>query len=176
MENKTNYSIKNSRGGFSLIEMLFYVALLSLALVGLFETLIAITRSYGSLKNTMTIEREASTLLERILRESRNANEIDTSSILSVNPGKLILSTTSATGTPRTVEFSMNDGKLVYKENGNLIGNLTSGRTLVTNLIFKGIATGRSSGVKVDMTIESGSGQTKKTENFYATAVLRDSY
>ncbi len=164
-------------GGFSLVEMLFYVAILTFALLAMLQTLIVITRSYAVLKSVQRIEQESAFSLERLVREVRNANAVDDAgSTLGTSPGKLLLNSTDTAGTARTVEFSVANGKLSLKENGVVTGVLTSSTTAVTNLVFRKITTARSKGVKIEMTFTSGTGRTLRTENFYATAVLRDSY
>lgn len=163
--------------GFSLVEMLFYVVILSFSLLAVLQTLIVLTRSYGILKNVQSIEQESAFSLERLVREVRNANAIDdVGSTFGTTPGKLLLNSTDVSGTARTVEFSVVGGKLSLKENGVVTGVLTSSSTAVTNLVFRKITTTHSKGVKMEMTFTSGSGLSARTENFYTTAVLRDSY
>ncbi len=164
--------------GFSLVEILFYVVILSFALLAVTQTLMVITRSYGILKSVQSIEQEAAFSLERLMREVRNANAIDDAgSILGTTPGKLFLNSTEmSSGAPTTVEFSVVNGNLSLKENGVVTGTLTSSATAVTALVFRKINTARSQGVKIEMTLTSGTGTAARTENFYATAVLRDSY
>lgn len=163
--------------GFSLVEMLFYIALLSLALLAVTETLILVTRSYGNLRSVQRIEQEAGVSLERMVREIRDAQSVNgASSVFDSHPGKLLLNTTNASGATRTVEFFLDNGKLSLKENGVVLGALTSAKTGVTNLIFRTITTARSQAVKIEMTLQSGNGSALRTEHFYATAVLRDSY
>jgi len=167
----------SAQRGFSLVEMIFYVALLALALYAVTETLLIMVRSYGSLRSTQRIEQDAGVALERMLREIRDASAVqDAGSVLGAHPGELLLTTTNASGTPRTVEFLLSNGALQLWEDGVLSGSLTGGKTSVTNLIFRKISTTRSTGVRVEMTVESGSGSRLRRENFYGTAVLRDSY
>ncbi|MDO8620449.1 MAG: prepilin-type N-terminal cleavage/methylation domain-containing protein [bacterium] len=166
-----------SKRGFSLVEMIFYVIILSFALVAVMQTLIVVTRSYGVLRSEQRIEQEAAFSLERITREIRDASGIDDAgSIFGTHPGKLLLNSTDALGVARTVEFSVDTGKISLKENGVVTGLLTSGKATVTNLVFRKITTTRSKGVKVEMTLSAGTGVAARTENFFTTALLRDSY
>ncbi len=173
----SNFEFRAWKRGFSLIEMLFYVVILSFSLLAVLQTLMVLTRSYGILKSVQSIEQESAFSLERLVREVRNANAIDDAgSTFSTTPGKLLLNSTDVSGSARTVEFSVVNGKLSLKENGVVTGVLTSSSTAVTNLVFRKITTARSKGVKIEMTLTSGSGPSSRTENFYTTAVLRDSY
>lgn len=169
--------IHNSARGFSLLETLFYVAILALSLLAVMQTLAVVTRSYAVFRAAGRIERDAALSLERMMREIRDANDIAAAgSAFGAHPGRLLLNTTTAAGAARAVEFYVNSGALSLKEDGVISGPLTSGNTTVSNLVFRNIATARSKGVKIEMTISSGSGAAARSENFYATAVLRNSY
>jgi hypothetical protein len=157
--------------------MLFYVALLALLLLIITETLLILVHSYAVLRSAQRIEADAGIALERLLREVRDAESItDAGSSFGVNPGKLLLSTSDVSGNPRTVEFYLTNGHLFLKENGVESGMLTGAKTTVSNLVFRKIITTRSTGVKFEMALESGTGTDKKSISFYGTAVLRNSY
>ena len=169
--------LRTYQRGFSLVEMLFYVALLSLSLLAVMQTLVVVTRSYGVFKAAQHIEQEASAAGERMIREIRDANGInDAGSALSSHPGKLLLTSTDASGVPRTVEFSLSGSQLSLKENGVVTGLLTSPKTSISTLVFRKITTTRSKGIKIEMILQAGSGVASTTEKFYITAALHDSY
>ena len=171
------FMIHHSARGFSLVEMLFYIALLSLSLLVVMQTLVVVTRSYRVFKVAQHIEQEASAAVERMVREIRDANGVDdVGSTLGSHPGKLLLASTNASGAPRAVEFSLSGSQLSLKENGVVTGLLTSVKTTISTLIFRKITTTRSKGIKIEMILQAGSGVASTTEKFYATAVLRDSY
>ncbi|MDO8594048.1 MAG: prepilin-type N-terminal cleavage/methylation domain-containing protein [bacterium] len=167
----------SSQRGFSLVEMLFYIAILSLALLVVTQTLVVLMRSYGVLRGAQHIEEDVGGALDRMVREIRDANGVDDAgSVLGTHPGKLLLNTTTLAGAPRTVEFSLSAGQLLLKENGVVTGFLTSSSTSLSSLIFRKITSVRSKGVKIEMTMQSGTSTAARSENFYSTAVLRDSY
>src|SRR3989338_4816232 len=115
------------RRGFSLVETLFYVAILSFSLLAIMQTLIVVTRSHGVLRSAQRVEQEASISIERMIREIRDGESIDDAcSVFSAHPGKLLLHSTNVSGLPRTVEFSLSGGKLSLKEDGVAVGLLTS--------------------------------------------------
>lgn len=163
--------------GFSLLETLFYVALLALSLFVVMQTLLVLTRSYATFRAVGRIERDSALSLGRLVRETRDANNIaDAGSVFGAHPGRLRLDTTTAAGAALTVEFSVNGGALLMTENGVALGALTSSTTNVSNLVFRKITTARSQGVKIEMTLSSGSGAAARSENFFVTAALRNSY
>lgn len=177
LRHNSGFILHNSSSGFSLVEALFYVVILSFALLAIMQTLIIVTRSHGVLRSAERIEQEAGIAVERMIREIRDSNDIDDAgSVFNAHPGKLLLNSTTVAGLPRTVEFSLNGGKLSLKENGVVTGLLTSAQTNISNLVFFKIGTARSKGVKVEMAMQSGTSTSARTEQFYSTAVLRDSY
>lgn len=171
------FSIHNSTRGLSLVETLLYVALLALSLLVVMQTLLALTRSFAVFRAAARIEQSAALSLERVVREVRDAQSIsDAESVFGAHPGRLLLNTTTTTGAARTVLFSVSGGALMLTEDGAITGSLTGSTTNVSNLVFRKVTTGRSTGVKIEMTLSAGSGFAARSENFYVTAVLRDSY
>lgn len=163
--------------GFSLVETLLYTAVLSLVLLVVAETTIAVIRSTRTLRVAWRIERDAGFALERMVREIRDAESVNLGqSVLGAHPGALALNTTNTSGEARAVLFSLTNGALYLTEDGVVVGPLSSEEVTVSNLIFRHILTGHSEGVKIELALSSGSGGALRTENFYATAVLRDSY
>lgn len=167
---------RGTRKGFSLVEMLFYVALLSLSLLAVSETLSTVARSYARLRTAEYIGQDAASSLDRIVRAAQAAKSFGAGSVFATSPGTLELISQTATGTPKTSQFYLSGGGLYLKENGTVIGRLTSDKTSVSNLVFYSLSTARSKGLKVEMTISGGSAPAARSEKFYATAILRDSY
>lgn len=160
-----------------MVETLLYTAIFSFMLVVIAEALIAAVRFTGTLRVAARIERDAGLALERMVREIRDAQSIDaTASVLGTHPGTIALYTTNASGGARTVQFYLENGVVYLTEDGAVVGPLSSAGVTVSNLIFRRAATPRSEGVKIELTLQSGSGQAARSENFYATVVLRDSY
>lgn len=163
--------------GFSLVETLLYTAIFSLMLLVVTETLIAAVRHSGTFRAVARIEQDAAAMLERMVREVRDAESVNVAaSTLGAHPGTLALNTTNASGGARAVKFHLDNGVAYLTEDGSITGPLSSGAVTVSNIVFRRIVTSRSEGVRIELTLQSGSGQAARSENFYATAVLRDSY
>lgn len=159
--------------GFSLLEMLVYVTILAMLMVIVVTVLTSVTKSYASLKASKNLNHAAVVSLERMTREIRGANSLVTaSSVLDASPGKIYL---QGEGTD-SIEFYLDSGVLKMNMNGVYEGPLTSDETTVTDLVFTHSSTDESEAVRIDMTIESGTGDKMKTERFYSTVVLRGSY
>ena len=164
---------RNFNKGLSILEALIYIAILSIVSVVIVDVALVMTKAYGSFRVTQNIERAGLSSLDRIIREIRDAESIDLSaSVLGTHPGTLTLNTTDSSGNARTVEFYLQNEVISLKENGIANGALMNTNASTTNFIVRRIVNAHSEGVKIEMTISSGA----KSENFYATAVLRNSY
>ena len=168
---------KNSAKGFSFMEMVIYVTILVFIVVVLISTMLVISKTYKKVSVGRTIETSAVLALDRTTREIKNSNSIDaTGSVFDSNPGSITLSGLTATGSPRTVKIYAENNILKIMENGTYRGQLTASNTSVTNFVLKKIDHDSSDAVKIEMTIQSGTGEYQKSENFYATAILKGSY
>lgn len=169
--------MSTSHSGFSLIELLVYVAVFATALTLIVGTALGLSRAYGGVSNLSRVERDGTAILERVTREVRGAGSIDIgASALGVNPSKLVLNITDDAGAARTVEFSVSNSALRLKENGTDSGALTGSKVTVSSFVARRISTGGSEAVKVELALQSGVGTASTTKKFYATTILRNSY
>lgn len=164
----------NKVEGFSLVEMLIYIAILVMMLAVIMNTIVSLTGAERVIKSLRNVENSATSGMERVVREVRQAESVNTSlSILGSNPGTLVLEGTDALGNPRTVEFYLSSGKLLLKENGLDIGALTQADAQVSNLTFYLFSASDAEGIKTEMTVESGTSTYYRSERFYSSAILR---
>ncbi|OHA88632.1 MAG: hypothetical protein A3C70_03480 [Candidatus Zambryskibacteria bacterium RIFCSPHIGHO2_02_FULL_43_14] len=160
--------------GFSLVEMLIYIAILALMLSVIMNIVVSTIRSERIIKVLRNVEDSAILSLERITRETRQAGSVNlNSSILGSSPGKLVLEGTDAGGNPRTVEFYLSSGKLFLKENGVDTGALTQADARISSLIFHLFSGSNSEGIRTEITIESGTSTHFRSDNFYSSTLLR---
>lgn len=158
------------------MEMLIYIAILVLIMVVVLNILFNLISSQKKFKSARSVENSAAYTLERINREIRNAQSVDTlSSIFGTNPGTLKLIGTDSNGNPRTVEFFVSSSTVHIKENGIDLGRLSQADGRVTNLTFTHITNTHSDSVRTVIAIESGTTTNYRAENFYATTILRGS-
>jgi len=144
--------------GFSLVEVLVYIAVFAVSLSLIVGTALALARSYRGVSGTAAVERSAVAVLERLTRTAR-----ESVSVGAVGEA-LVLNTTSG----GAVEFFVQNGALRFKESGVDKGALTENAVVVSSFVAQKIATGRSEAVKIILTINN--------KNFYATTVVRNSY
>ncbi len=160
-----------------MIEMLAYIFILTLLVAVVIYTLITMNNLYRSIKSSAGIEATAHVALERMVREIRGASSVDIAqSTLNSSPGQITLNTVDDNGATTTIQFFLTGQTSRIKEAGIDIGPLSSAGARVTSLTFRRIATSTSEAVKIEMTVESGQGQSYRSSSFYSTAVLRGSY
>ncbi|MFZ2303483.1 MAG: hypothetical protein WAV98_01675 [Minisyncoccia bacterium] len=183
------YSIFNIRHsiqrGFTLVEMIIYIAFFAVLSVLSINATILVMKSFYTLRINQSISQSATTALERMSREIRNAYDIDTlNSTLTTSPGRLTLLTKTDAGALTTAEFYVTAGNQINMKVGGVDnGSLMTKTVTATNLVFRSITTTNASttvskAVKIEMTLrdsrDTRSGFTKEVK-FYDTIVLRGS-
>src|SRR3989338_10209773 len=168
---------KNSQGS-SLLETLIYAAILGMVAIFTTDSILAMMKSYTSVKMSRDLNFSASVAMERMANEIRLANDIDEAgSVLAVSPGKLKLNTIDGSGFATTIEFFLSGTGIFVKEGSSASEALTASTTEITSLIFSKItASTVSKAVKISLTAKAKGGRMEKTEKFYNTAILRGSY
>lgn len=160
---------KNS--GFSLVEMVVYVTLLTLILLALVNIVFSFTKSYEQLGALRAAENTGMNAMERMVRDIHAASSIDVGdSTLSTSPGVLTLLIGAS-----TTEFYTSNGEIRVKVDGTDIGPLSVSSAKITSLIFRQIATSTAQAVKIDMTVQGTVGSSVKTKTYHATAILKNS-
>lgn len=161
--------------GFTLMEILIYIAVLTgLSVLGV-NSILTITRAFGTVRLTRSIDTSAAVAMERMIREIRLASNIDPTSEFDQPDGVLKLNA----GLPTAIEFSTTtDLVLTVKEGGTSEEDLTQSGIEVTSLIFRKISPSENSrAVKIEIELRGTKGGFQKSEKFYGTAtVLRGSH
>jgi len=170
-------SSKNKQHGFSLIEIVVYVALFSTLSAVAMASLFASIKSFNELRISRDINDSSVTIMERLTRDIKSATAIDyANSTFSATPGRLTLSTRNASGTALTVEYYVATSTLRIKENGVDVGSLMSAKTRVSGLVFRQINLGNTIGIKTELHLTSSRGSVSDVDHFYNTSILRGSY
>lgn len=163
--------------GFSLVEMLVYIAILTLLVGVLISSLRAIVTTYRHIKVSRTIETSALTALERITREIKNGSSITVgSSSFGTASSSITVVGKNASEVSKTTYIYLQSGVLRINEDGTPKGQLTSSSTVVTNFTLNFINQTASDAVKIQLTLQAGQGAYQRQETFYSTAILRGSY
>lgn len=160
---------KNS--GYTLLEILVYASLLALVIALMANSIASLTRVFITIKGERVIRASAEAALERIVREVRFAETVNTgASTLDTHPGTLVLTTIDPfTEAAQTITFSIASSRITVQKNANSVDYLTPDNVAVTNLVFRHMINGTvSQAVRTELTVEG--------KNFYSTSVLRRSY
>ncbi len=162
--------------GYTVLEILIYIAILGLLSATAVTTLVAMQRSLNQIRVTRNLNAATAVALERMTRTIRDASSINAAaSIFDISPG--VLSITGSETPSHTYTFSMAGGALFLAVDANAATALTPSGIVVTNLVFRRITAGTiSEAVKIEMTVESSSGRATTSQNLYDTIVLRNSY
>lgn len=166
------------RHGSSLLETLIYAAILGLVSVFATGSILAMMKSYASVKMSRDLNSSASTAMERMANEIRLANSIDDAgSVFGASHGKLKLNTTDDLGVIVAIEFFLSGTGVFVKEGAGVPEALTASSTEIISLVFNKITSSTiSKAVKIDLTARAKGSRMEKTEKFYNTAILRGSY
>lgn len=169
-------SFHKKQSGFTLVEMIIYIAFFALLSTLAVEATLVVMKSFYTLRLTQSVNQSATVALERLSREIRNAYDIDvTQSTFGTNPGRLMLNTKDASGANTTMEFYVAGGQLGLREGGVDKGALVTKSVILTNLVFRSIATPNSKAIKIEATLQDSRSVMTQTVKFYDTIVLRGS-
>ncbi|MBI1998944.1 MAG: prepilin-type N-terminal cleavage/methylation domain-containing protein [Parcubacteria group bacterium] len=173
------YHLKPS-DGFTLLEAIVYIAILSLMFVVITHTAIVATAAFGKSRVKSALAAEGFVAMDRILREIRLAHGIDgEASVFGAHPGVLKLKTrvSAADATETTRTFALSSGRLYIEEASGETAPLSGGGIEISELTFVLIGTPDSPrAVRVMLVGESAYKALRDTRKFYGTAVLRGRY
>ena len=168
--------IKNRKenSGFSLVEMIIYVALLAVLVGAVTWSIASILHSYNRMKDERSVENSAVASMDRMIKEIRNSKSIDLAhSATSTANGYLTLNDFDSSGNPTTIKFYLQNNRIYVDQGGVQLGPLTLENTTVPSLVFRYFTNASSTGVKVEMAIQAS---TTPVDYFYDSAILRGSY
>jgi type II secretory pathway pseudopilin PulG len=168
-----------SMRGFSLVEMIVYIAFVSIFSGLVVEGLLTSMRIFADFQLTREVNSTATTAMERMVREIRTANDVDiANSVLGTNPGRLTLKTLDSNGLATTTEFFVDAAseRIKIKEGGVDAGFLSSQKVATDILIFDVITNARTKAVTIRLQLSAVHLPQEKIKTFYSTATLRGSY
>ncbi len=171
--------VDRNKRGFTLVEMLIYVGLCAVLMVGLVNAMLLLTDAYRTVKTARKMESSAITLMDRIIREARRSTGINAGAF-DVPNGSVTLEAGSSTSPYLT--FYLQDGRAYITDEGDS-SPLTDSDIVVESMVFSryplyNVQFATSSVLlRVDFTINSGSSTPNfTTRSFYGSAILRGSY
>jgi prepilin-type N-terminal cleavage/methylation domain-containing protein len=165
----------NWDSGFTLIEMLVYVAIFSIIVGALVSFMLLMSQSRINNQIVLEVNGQGTEVVRVITQALRNAVNINTPAT-STSASLLSINTTLASTTPTT--FTITSGVLYKTEGINPSVALTNSKVIVSNLNFSNLSKTATFGtVRVSFTISDNSAsaqaQYNYSANFYASASLR---
>lgn len=163
--------------GFSLLEMVIYVAILAVIAAVVVGSLLPLARSYREVVMALSINNAASAALERMVRDIRAASAIAPGSVFNTSPGVLVLTSTDGGGNPTTITFDVSGSAVRITEGAGTPYALTGSAATISSLTFISQANATTSTtIGIDMTVSATVGQATRTSRFVSSATLRNSY
>lgn len=171
----TNMKQRSYTKGFSLIEMLVYVSVMTVIFLIVVQTVLLFTSSYHRLTALRTLDHSASDSMERMTRDIRNATSVDAlNSVFGGTTGSLsVVANLNSVST--TTKFYLVSQALDVSINGSLIGPLTNTPVSVTALTFTSLTSANTTAVKVDMTLVVTDGPVTLSKKYHTTIILKGS-
>jgi type II secretory pathway pseudopilin PulG len=171
----STFHTRHSSKGFTLLETLVYVAVLATITALVTTTLISMLRPAVRVRAAQALTAGANDTLERMSREIRNSYDIDTlQSSFGTNPGTLALRMMDG-AVQETHTFYLSGSRLMLNDNGT-VGALSADSVAVTSLVFYELSTPVSKGVRIELELSTTTSAGTRSETFYTTLMLRDSY
>lgn len=164
--------------GIGLLELVIYVALLAILTVGAVNAIIAAYTVMTRARLERAVNTEGELAMQRIIREIRNAYDIDTgNSIFNAHPGALrLLTYADAAGSIETTADIRVTSNLLHLNKATTSVDLTSA-TSIDSLVFRNLnPTTTPKAVRVELMLTASSSRFMIERSFYGTATLRGSY
>lgn len=142
--------ILNSKKGFTLIEMLIYMGLLSLLLIMMVDLFASSLDVQLESQATAGVDLDAKFILARLTGDIRNANTISLPILGATSSGMLVFVTDGITKT-----FTTQSDTLIYTSQ-NETNTLNSFETTVQNVSFQRLGNnGGKNAIKIKLTLKS---------------------
>ncbi len=170
-----NHQKKKNEKGFSLVETIIYIGLMSLILFCLISLISSATRTYLFLKSSRNIERSAINVMDSLNDKTNTSSKIDIPNTVFDNATGSISLILYSGNNSTTNRIYLSNGQVMWSKNGVLLGPLSLSDVRVTSLTFRNMTNSTFNGFKVEMTIDNGTSSEKYiSEDFYDSFILRN--
>lgn len=172
---KHNNFLQNKNKGFTLVELLLYVGIISILMLGISAFLSVLLSARVKNQTISEVDTQGFEVVRIIQQTIHNANSI-TSPATSTVAGSLILTMTSSTLNPTS--FTSSSGVLYITEGNGQPVPLTNSHVNLSNLIFSNISLSSTPGaIRFMFTLTrqnlSGRNEYDYTRTFVGSASLR---
>lgn len=152
------------RKGFTLIETLIYVAIVSTVVAGFIAFALSIAESRNSSFVVQEVQANARMAMKKISQKVRLAESIMIASTTwGTDPGVLYLQMSSSTVNPTIISLTADNGQLQIREGASANQVLTSSEVKISNLVFTNYSSSTSRGnIQINLTAEyNGTGSSR---------------
>ena len=151
-----NSDYSDRSGGFTLIEIVIYIAIIGMIVTGFITFSISISNTRNKTFVVQEVHSNSRTALNLISQRIRSSTGVNsTSSTFGVDPGVLSLSMAAVSRDPTVIDLDQNDGTLRIGEATSSPVAITSDKVKVTNLVFTNVTpSGERENIRVEITVE----------------------
>lgn len=167
---------KNKKG-FSIMEIIIYLAILGVISILVTDNIISLFKNYNIVRANQEIEYNAISILDKLTRDTHDAkNVVVDQSSFSVPLGAITLNIASSTNpaVDNKIKFYLEDGRVKYDRDAVYFGNLSTDNINVSNFKIYYINGTTTEAIRVELNIESKPHLNSSTisKNFYTTIQL----
>jgi len=165
-----------TKRGFTLIETVFYTAGLLLLVAAMVTFMIYMYNWYNNVTIIPRADRAGVNMVDKIVKDLRSGEAVNLagSSFESVT-GALSIDAVVG-GATVTKYFSLDNGKITYKENSGTTQNISPGGMTVSRFYINSTSTPISEAIRFDIDISFNTKTGLQTKTYTGLAVLRQSY
>ncbi len=168
--------IPKKHTGLSAMEMLVYVAILSLCTGILVRVMAGTFAVFTKARSMQSLTSSGGTAIERIMYNVRNAKAFSVSdNSFGTNPGTLSVVVTES-GVDNTYLYTVTNGRLTQQLNGGAVQYLTAPGQSVTTFTVNQITAGSYNGAQVTITLSDGRISPAQTATFTTSSLMRGLY
>ena len=160
----------SAQAGYAVLELLFYISFFALLSFVVIDAMIIMTKSFGETK-IYTELIQSSTMMEKISRELRQANDF------SFTSNDLVINTKDDSNNPKTIIYTYTGTNVQVTDSslGNL-GNLNTPDITVKNFSFTSTVTAKGKAATILLTVMDNKDASGRVVDFNDTVVLRGDY
>ena len=164
MKNKTS---KNK--GFTLVEVLIYIACLVLIMSAIVEISISVNKVYSHIHSINTLENSAINVLHQLSKDIHNANQVQS---ISTSPAHFIFTSEDGNGNMTTQEYYVENGIIYVKKNNTQVVALNDSLASVSNFEAYPVFAGSSTALTSKISLQVFDNGATTTEDFWITDML----
>lgn len=168
--------INTAQKGLSLVEVLVYIAGMVMVLGAITLSIAETYRVYNILAHEARIDRIGVTIVDSLTKEVRSGVSVDQSETVFDDAEGVLTFNALVDETSVTKYFGLENGRVVFRENGGSAVYLTPEDVVVSRLLFTEVSNDVSYGVRYEVALTYTVKGQLKTETYTGFAILRHSY